>query len=97
MIITSGFPRRSLLQRLSLGAGAAVLSPFVRSQEAQAAGASLSRKRLLMVTFCNGMEYRSFAPPEFQGKATFSQELVNTSTFTWPDEVTITFPDLMSR
>jgi hypothetical protein len=87
MNATSRLSRRSFLERLSLGAGAVVLAPLVHAVQAHAAGSPLSRKRFLLVTFCNGMEYKTFAPAEYRGKTMFSSELVNTSTFTWPEKL----------
>lgn len=57
-------PRRSFLRRLSLGAGACLLTPFVRTMEAEAQG--VVRKRFLLVLQSNGMNFERITPMEFR-------------------------------
>jgi hypothetical protein len=55
--------RRTFVERLGLGAGAALLGPTIGSLVRQAHGQAIKRKRLFIMIQGNGMNYTSFAPP----------------------------------
>src|SRR5688500_18060379 len=78
--------RRTLLERLGLGAGAFVLSPMVRTMLAEAAGSAsvATRKRLIIFTYSNGTLCSHFIPPEHREKK-FGTTLLSTQEFTMPD------------
>src|SRR5262245_22740946 len=57
-------PRRSALGRLTLGAGAALLSPFLRTLHADAQG--IARTRFLLVYSGNGLFADRFMPVELR-------------------------------
>jgi hypothetical protein len=55
--------RRTFIERLGLGAGAALLGPTIKSAVSQAQGQVVRRKRLFLMVQGNGMDYTMFAPP----------------------------------
>lgn len=57
--------RRSFIEKLSLGAGAAVLSPLVGRLVREARGATPARKRFIVVTYPNGGYWSRLVPREF--------------------------------
>jgi hypothetical protein len=58
--------RRTFLERLGLGAGAAVLSPLAGSLVSEARGAPIARKRFVVLSYPNGGYYAKVQPPEFK-------------------------------
>ncbi len=89
--MTKKFPRRTLLQGLRLGAGAAIFTPLIARLESEARGEVIKRKVGVFVEMGQGFPDRpgpsSFIPKEFQVpdfgyKAT---EAGGTKSFTMPE------------
>jgi hypothetical protein len=81
--------RRSFLEKLSLGAGAVVLSPMVRSLVAEAQGTPAARKRFIVVSFSNGAFGRNWIPrehaPNPRDTTTLEESALSTRDHTLPE------------
>ena len=78
------FTRRDTLKNLSLGAGAFLLSPFLRQVELQAAGNALAiPNRFVFVVKSSGIVPAGITPDAFKGKdsssSLFNQDLTEVS------------------
>jgi len=76
--------RRDTLRNLSLGAGAFLLTPFLRQVELQAAGNSIAiPNRFVFVVKSSGVHPDGITPDAFKGKDSssnlFNQDLANVS------------------
>jgi hypothetical protein len=82
---TYTFGRRSFLERLGLGAGAALLSPVAGALVGEARGASAARKRIVFFVHGNGLNYQHLTPPELRrGSDTTYPVLDGPTAYTWP-------------
>lgn len=82
------FLRRTFLERLGLGVGAAILSPIAQTLVKEARGQTSTRKIAVFVLHAHGMNYDfSFTPPEFKrpdDKAHTWAVLDGPKNYTWP-------------
>lgn len=75
--------RRSFLEKLGLGAGAALLSPIATSLVAEAQGKTIPRKIFVVFIHGNGLHHdMNFTPPEFA--ASSAPVLEGPTAYTWP-------------
>jgi hypothetical protein len=81
--------RRSFMERLSLGAGAGVLSAMLRPALAEAQGKTGARKRFVVVSFSNGAWWDKWIPKEFapnpKDYTTVVEPALSTTQYTLPE------------
>jgi hypothetical protein len=84
-------PRRGFLERLGMGAGAALLSPVARTLLSEAQGAESARKRIVFVLMSQGIHPDwNFSPSEYRENSTNSNDrpvpvLNGPTKYTWPN------------
>jgi hypothetical protein len=83
---TARLRRRTFLERLGLGAGAALLGPVAQSLVSEARGQTVDRRRAIFFLHGNGLSYSaSFTPPEFAAGGKYDYPVLDgPKEYTWP-------------